>query len=690
MVSTLVSIIIPIYKVSDYLDACVESACRQSYANLEIILVDDGSPDDCPQKCDEWAEKDDRIKVIHKPNGGLSDARNAGLNVATGKYIYFLDGDDTIQLDLIETVVKHMDDGADLVAFRFMRIMPDGTRMQGQKHEIGTFVLSDEKSRHDYIINKILTEKIGWEAWSRIYRKDKIDRYNLRFADNRKIFAEDLYFCLCYCTHADKIVSIPDVLYNYMIRSDSIMNEQKSNLNIGRMNELCKALQEFWVKTPDSLLLLKDFPTIHFLIINNVLNRALNSVKSKSPDDTRTAILTDISDKTFFNKQIKGYFKRTHQLEEIFPGFFLAERLSFFRFLLDGSRIGLSLRNRILYKINTHINNYFGCTKNQFKRIKKALYSKDTIVVVGTEDFGNIGDHQIAVSMLNFIKRTNPSSDILEITASQYQSLKELLFKYIKPYHTIVLPGGGNFGNIYPFAQNIREDVIARCPQNKKIIFPQTIHFSSDEAGQTAIKKATSILSKNNNIFLFTRDTASYDFAVEHFSCACFFAPDIVLSESVSLHNERKNVLLCLRSDREGCVSENTQSAIKALLLNRKVRFDTFDTQLDYDVSYENRDNITNHALQLWSSSKLVITDRLHGMIFAAVTGTPCIALRNYNHKISGTYEFIKYLPYIKFAQTEAEIEAAFEELITMKDCCYDNTPLLPYYEKLAEVLTQK
>ncbi|MBR2957317.1 MAG: glycosyltransferase, partial [Clostridia bacterium] len=83
MNTPLVSVIIPIYNVSDYLDACVESACRQSYANLEIILVDDGSPDDCPHKCDVWAEKDARIRVVHKPNGGLSDARNAGLDTAT-------------------------------------------------------------------------------------------------------------------------------------------------------------------------------------------------------------------------------------------------------------------------------------------------------------------------------------------------------------------------------------------------------------------------------------------------------------------------------------------------------------------------------------------------------------------------------------------------------------------------------
>ena len=92
-----VTVIIPIYKVERYLDACVESVVRQSYADLEILLVDDGSPDRCPALCDAWAEKDPRIKVIHRENGGLSAARNAGLTAADSEYLVFLDADDALR-----------------------------------------------------------------------------------------------------------------------------------------------------------------------------------------------------------------------------------------------------------------------------------------------------------------------------------------------------------------------------------------------------------------------------------------------------------------------------------------------------------------------------------------------------------------------------------------------------------------
>ena len=105
MSQPLVSIIVPIYKVEPYLRRCLDSIVNQSYTNLEIILVDDGSPDNCPQICDEYASKDNRIKVIHKKNGGLSDARNAGLDICKGEYISFVDSDDWVDEKYIETLL---------------------------------------------------------------------------------------------------------------------------------------------------------------------------------------------------------------------------------------------------------------------------------------------------------------------------------------------------------------------------------------------------------------------------------------------------------------------------------------------------------------------------------------------------------------------------------------------------------
>lgn len=100
----MISVIVPVYKVEPYLDRCVRSIVEQTYTDLEIILVDDGSPDNCPAMCDAWAEKDNRIKVIHKQNGGLSDARNAGMDIASGDYLGFVDSDDWIAAEMYQVL----------------------------------------------------------------------------------------------------------------------------------------------------------------------------------------------------------------------------------------------------------------------------------------------------------------------------------------------------------------------------------------------------------------------------------------------------------------------------------------------------------------------------------------------------------------------------------------------------------
>ena len=124
----LISVIVPVFKVDPYLDRCVESIVNQTYRNLEIILVDDGSPDSCGAMCDAWAEKDRRIKVIHKKNGGLSDARNAGLDIATGTLIGFVDSDDFIRSDMYLLLMERlMEDGSDIAACGVEMVFEDGT-----------------------------------------------------------------------------------------------------------------------------------------------------------------------------------------------------------------------------------------------------------------------------------------------------------------------------------------------------------------------------------------------------------------------------------------------------------------------------------------------------------------------------------------------------------------------------------
>ena len=124
----LISVVVPVYKVEKYLDRCVQSIVDQTWSNLEIILVDDGSPDNCGAMCDAWAEKDSRIKVIHKKNGGLSDARNAGMAIASGTYMGFVDSDDYVAPDMYSKLLSSAEkENADIAVCNFKRVFDDGS-----------------------------------------------------------------------------------------------------------------------------------------------------------------------------------------------------------------------------------------------------------------------------------------------------------------------------------------------------------------------------------------------------------------------------------------------------------------------------------------------------------------------------------------------------------------------------------
>ena len=264
-----ISVIVPIYNVERYLCACIDSVLNQTYRDFELILVDDGSPDNCGAICDEYAQRDSRIRVIHKTNGGLSDARNAGLDIATGKYVYFLDSDDTIEPNLLETVVPILEQGADMVAFTLRSFHDDGTIVDTYIRECGSYILKTPEDRLSFLYRTLLQAKIGWDCCLRVFSREKIERYGLRFADNRKIFSEDLYFSLCYCAHATRIVSLEDCLYNYRLRSDSIMGVQSTRNNLPRILLLADSVWEYYNRFDDCTLLCRNFERLWFQIFMN-------------------------------------------------------------------------------------------------------------------------------------------------------------------------------------------------------------------------------------------------------------------------------------------------------------------------------------------------------------------------------------------------------------------------------------
>lgn len=218
--SSLISVIVPVYKVEACLDRCVESIVNQTYRNLEIILVDDGSPDNCPAMCDEWAKKDSRIKVIHKQNGGLSDARNAGMAIAGGEYMGFVDSDDWIAPEMYERLVNALEqDGSDIAACSVEMIWEDDTPSR-MLTKSGNSVLRKEEAMRAIIEESWLKQPV----WYKLY-KTKMVR-DILFPVGK--YHEDVFWSYQAIGKAQKVGVIDYVGYYYWQRSGSIMGESYS------------------------------------------------------------------------------------------------------------------------------------------------------------------------------------------------------------------------------------------------------------------------------------------------------------------------------------------------------------------------------------------------------------------------------------------------------------------------------
>ncbi len=247
-------------------------------------------------------------------------------------------------------------------------------------------------------------------------------------------------------------------------------------------------------------------------------------------------------------------------------------------------------------------------------------------------------------------------------------------------------------GNQWMGEEVLRRDVTALFPDNPTIIFPQTIYYTPDEAGQLEQKQSVPIYNGKKNLTLVAREQTSCEIMGQLYpDTALLLTPDIVLSATMETFGvepgDRDGVLLCMRSDAERSMSDEDRNAVEAALQEQGFSYRKTDMYCKEAVTKENRSDRVREKMQEFVSAKLVITDRLHGMVFAAITGTPCIVFSNYNHKVRGTYEWIKYLPYIRYAETVKDVERYLPELLEMENCQYDNSPLLPYFEKLAQVV---
>lgn len=230
----MISIIVPVYKVEKYIRQCIESIVNQTFKDIEIILVDDGSPDNCPAICDEYADKDSRIKVVHKQNGGLMSARQAGLRAAAGEYVGFVDGDDYIEPDMYEHFADSISKyHPDMLLCEFYYSHTD-------KKEVSTQNLSKEYFSKNELEKDIYPAMLfngsyyyfGIQpcCWSKVYKKELLEK-KLYLVDTKIKMGEDAAFTYPCLLDAQSLCYINKPLYNYRVIDESMSNAYDADMD---------------------------------------------------------------------------------------------------------------------------------------------------------------------------------------------------------------------------------------------------------------------------------------------------------------------------------------------------------------------------------------------------------------------------------------------------------------------------
>ncbi len=244
-----VSIVIAVYNVEQYLERCLMSVTGQTWENIEILLIDDGSPDACPRLCDEWAERDGRIRVIHKENAGLGMARNTGIEHATGEYICFFDSDDYISLNTVEHAVERaLAARADTVVFGVSVMNSELCETRRYIPTVGERIYEGEAVREEFLPEFIAPDPHGdgtrtfyMSAWVLMYSTELIKRTGFRFASEREIISEDVYSLLSYFRYSDRVAVLPEALYRYCENGASLSRSYRA--------DRCEKIRHFYLSS---------------------------------------------------------------------------------------------------------------------------------------------------------------------------------------------------------------------------------------------------------------------------------------------------------------------------------------------------------------------------------------------------------------------------------------------------------
>lgn len=617
----LISIIVPVYNVEEYLSLCVNSVVNQTYKNLEIILVNDGSTDNSGEICNYYTKKDNRIIVINKENGGLSDARNAALDVMSGKYVFCLDSDDYIAPKTIEVLYKNMKKfNADIATTNYIEFF-DAANVKNN-NVIEPKVLDTETALEALMYQK----GCKTSAWGKLYKAELFDE--IRYPKGK--ICEDLPTTYKLFARAKKVCIGVGNCYYYRQRPDSIIN---SDFTIERMDALSFAEDE-------TEFISNEFPEIEQSAVCREFLEAIYILTKlyKHDGEYKNAYLR-VKKSIIKNRSTVLFDKNAPKKYRLCAGMSYVN-IKLLQTLMGKKYMRGSIRSDCFFRTKYHIKMLLNSLKKLLGNEKLNIDYDNSVVFLLACDYNNIGDVLIRVSQESFLKQNIKDKKVVAIGFNDtYHFLKDIE-KNATKNTIVVLTGGGDVDDRYTEIERTRNYIIKLLEKNgcRIISFPQTIDYSNTKKGAYYLKKAKISYGSNKNFVFIAREKKSYNFAKKNFDgVKIYFTPDIVFShDTIIKDKKREGIGLLFRNDGEKIRNDKF---IKSLLdcLGNKYKVSKNDMSVD-NFEKDKIYDYMNDKINFVSEKQLIITDRLHGMILCYITNTPCIVFPNVNHKITETY----------------------------------------------------
>lgn len=335
------------------------------------------------------------------------------------------------------------------------------------------------------------------------------------------------------------------------------------------------------------------------------------------------------------------------------------------REVLDAMYLQMENINRQIVEVSRKKEQDFLHISDFFKRTLGSNVPK--IILFGIPEHGNLGDHAITCGERAFFHKNFSKYPLLELSWEMANDNRAYLMDRIEKKDLICIQGGGFLGSLWENEQDQVNQVIERFHENTVLILPQTYWCEDDEAGQLTAERFGQAMSRCENICVCLREKESYERFKNCFpNIPVLMVPDMALYIQTKLKEQRENyALLCLRNDKERVVE--CEQGIKDCIAERGLQYKETSTVLDRQIPYGTEEKYVWDKLDEFAKAKLVVTDRLHGMIFAALMRTPCIAFNNISRKVEGVYRWIDQQANVCVIENENEIEAA-EKYLSAKE----------------------